>query len=192
MPSETAVLQLVEARKRYDRETSAAYDEVLREVSERIHESGSVGKMDVGALLFWKRLRADTRWASGLNSLLESEIRQVTADVVSAVNDHDLSIPAAAQSGRAGLSGLPGFSAGDALASAILMAAAPYRMAVYDRRADQGLQMLLGVHLGSAPRRYARYMAQVEALMVAVNDRDPDALWIPRDVDLALFVLGKR
>lgn len=36
------------------------YDEVLYEVVERVERSGSIGKSDIGVLLFWKRLQANT------------------------------------------------------------------------------------------------------------------------------------
>jgi hypothetical protein len=47
-----------------------------------------------------------------------------------------------AQAGRAALAPLPGFRTGDALASAVLTAAAPDRMAVYDWRAHTALHTL--------------------------------------------------
>ena len=40
--------------------TSPACDEVLNAVADRIRATASIGKADIGALLFWKRLRADS------------------------------------------------------------------------------------------------------------------------------------
>ncbi|WP_156213494.1 hypothetical protein [Lentzea aerocolonigenes] len=52
--------RLEAARAAYGRRTSAAYDEVLTEVTARVSTTRSIGKSDIGALLMWKRLRADT------------------------------------------------------------------------------------------------------------------------------------
>lgn len=57
---------LLGARSAYDHAVSAHYDDVLHEVSHGPSHPGSIGKADVGALLFWKRLRADTPWVSQL------------------------------------------------------------------------------------------------------------------------------
>ena len=67
------------------------------------------------------------------------------------------------------------------------MAAAPDRMAVYDRRAQQGLERL-GVSLSSSRGRYARYMGLVEDL-VGEAQQAGMSLW-PREVDMALYWLG--
>ena len=86
------------------------------------------------------------------------------------------------------LSPLPGSSTGDALASAVLLAAAPDRMAVYDRRAQTALQRL-GLELTASPGRYGRYMGLVEQLREQAASM-AGSLWKARDVDLALYWLG--
>jgi hypothetical protein len=53
-------------------DTTTVYDEVRRDVSDRIDLTGSIGKADIGALLLWKRLRAE----DGRPRLVES--RNVT------------------------------------------------------------------------------------------------------------------
>jgi hypothetical protein len=63
--------RLEAARTTYEQQTAAAYDEVLVEVAARISTTGSIGKSDIGALLLWKRLRADTPWARQLMSMAE-------------------------------------------------------------------------------------------------------------------------
>ncbi|WP_328649095.1 hypothetical protein OHS58_17980 [Amycolatopsis sp. NBC_00348] len=118
------------ARTAYEQQVASAYDEVLVEVAVRARAAGSIGKSDIGALLLWKRLRADTPWASRLMSVPDLEVRATTARVVDAVRDPHSSTPAAAREGRRLLASLPGFTTGDALASAVLVAAAPRRMAV--------------------------------------------------------------
>ncbi|WP_395405596.1 hypothetical protein ACHMXB_21430 (plasmid) [Arthrobacter sp. UC242_113] len=175
------------AHAAYMAATSPAYDEVLNEVAERIRAEGSIGKTDIGALLFWKRLRADTPWVSELMTWPEGRVREVTNGAVTAVNEGSLSVPDAAAAGRGALSPLPGFDTGDAFASALLLAAAPSRMAVYDRRAQTGLEAL-GCTLSPARGRYGRYMALVEELRLLAH-RNGHA-WLARDVDVALYWLG--
>lgn len=175
------------ARHDYHLNVSTAYDEVLFEISERASNRGSLGKADVGALLFWKRLRADTPWAGKLSSMTDFAVRNITSRAVLAVQDFEVSVPDAARQGRAALSALPGFRTGDALASALLVAAAPQRMAVYDRRAQKAL-VHLGLKLTATSGRYGRYMALVEQLR---HEVDPSHhLWTARDVDIALYWLG--
>jgi hypothetical protein len=179
--------RLEEAGTAYRQQAADTYDEVLVEVAARVSAVGSVGKADIGALLLWKRLRADTRWARQLMIMPDVEVRAITARAVEAVCDTSAPVPAAARLGRGLLSPLSGFAAGDALASAVLVAAAPDRMAVYDRRAQRGLE-LLGETLTSSPGRYGRYMQLIETLLAAAHQHDRP--WIARDVDLALYWLG--
>jgi hypothetical protein len=171
----------------YKSETSQEYDEILTEVAARIRATGSIGKTDIGALLFWKRLRANTPWVSQLMTMSEQDVRTATEKAVTAVNDLSLPVPKAASDGRAALSPLPGFRTGDALASALLLAAAPERMAVYDRRARAGLK-ILDLDLSQAPGRYGRYMKLVEDLRTTANMQG--YTWTARDVDVALYWLG--
>lgn len=117
----------------------------------------------------------------------DKEVREVTQKAVSAVNDLSLSVPDAASGGRRELASLPGFKRGDALASALLLAAAPERMAVYDERAQTGLESL-GIMLSPASGRYGRYMAIVEGLRAAASRHGQT--WTARDVDVALYWLG--
>lgn len=181
--------RLVAAHASYKSQASAAYDEVLMEVAARVSTTGSIGKADIGALVLWKRLRADTRWARRLMNMTDIEVRSRTAQAADAVRDTTVPVPAAAQSGRRLLSALPGFAKGDALASALLVAAAPDRMAVYDRRAHASLE-LLGEPLASSPGRYGRYMHLIEKLLVMAHQNDYP--WIARDVDLALYWLAEE
>lgn len=182
--------QLVAARGELDAAVPEAYDEVLREVTDRIASTGSVGKADIGALVLWKRLRTDTPWAARLNATPDSNVRIATGLAVEAVRDPRRSTAEAAASGRAALESLPGFGHGDALASAVLVAAAPGRMAVYDRRAHAALNRW-GIQLGNAPGRYGRYMQVVDDVRDIVSTTH-GLSWTARDVDLALYWLGGR
>jgi hypothetical protein len=87
-------------------------------------------------LSFWKRLRADTRWVPRLLGLPEAEVRAATGRAVAAARDGDVS--EAAGIAREHLRPLPGFRQGTALASALLTAASPDQLAVYDKRARSG------------------------------------------------------
>jgi hypothetical protein len=167
--------------------TSPVYDEVLREVAGRIRATGSIGKSDIGALLFWKRLRANTPWVPKLMIMSDEDVRAVTEKAVIAVNDELLTVPEAASAGRSALVSLPGFKRGDAIASALLLAAAPERMAVYDERAQTALETL-GFPLSTARGRYGRYMELVEFLRSAADSHGH--AWSARDVDVALYWLG--
>lgn len=155
----------------------------------RCAETGSLGKLDIGALVFWKRLRADTPWAERLLDESEAHVREVTARAVACARDESLSVREAATQARRELVDLPVFKTGDAVASALIVAAAPDRMAIYDRRAHAGLREL-GLELSDASGRYGRYMELIEQIRAEVNATGRD--WLARDVDLALYWLGKK
>ncbi|MFF4105375.1 hypothetical protein [Streptomyces sp. NPDC001903] len=176
--------RLAAARQAYTDTVGPYYDETLQEVTRRACTSGSIGKADIGALLMWKQLRADTPWAAELMALADTDVRRATAAATTAARDTTLSLCAGAQAGRAALAHLPGFRTGDALASAVLTAAAPDRMAIYDRRAHSGLHTL-GIALSHAPGRYSRYIEAIDQLLATAPA--PIHTWAPRDVDTALY-----
>lgn len=96
----------------------------------------------------------------------------------------DGDVSEAAGRAREFLRPLPGFGQGTALASALLTAAAPDRLAVYDRRARQGLERV-GLELPDAPPHfYARYMRLIEQCRAEAADEGYQ--WSARDIDLAL------
>ncbi|MGV4891422.1 hypothetical protein ACSR0Z_33540 [Streptomyces viridosporus] len=174
--------RLLAARDACTRTVSPHHDEVPHHVARRARGEGSLGKADLGALL-WKRLRADTRWAGALMAVAEAEARRATA---AAVRDPSLGRRTAAEAGRAALAGLPGFASGDAPASAVLTAAAPDRRAVYDRRAHAGLRAL-GIPLPHSRGRYGRYLDAIDRLLAAAPG--PARTWTPRETDTALACL---
>ncbi|PRX50858.1 hypothetical protein B0I33_1019 [Prauserella shujinwangii] len=178
---------LAAARASYGTQAEQTYDEVLREVAARIAATGSIGKTDIGALVLWKRIRADTLWARRLGDTPDEQVRAATAAAVAAVTADRLPVADAGRQGCAELRSLPGFGHGPALASALLTAAAPDRMAVYDRRAVAGLSRV-GLDLDSGPDLYGRYLERVEALRALAAEHGAD--WRARDVDVALFHLG--
>lgn len=167
---------------------SPHYDDVFRETQRRISAAGSAGKADVAMLSFWKRLRADTRWVPRLLGLPEAEVRAATGRAVAAARDGDVS--EAAGIARDHLRPLPGFRQGTALASALLTAASPDRLAVYDKRAHRGLQKVELELPNASPHFYARYMSLIEQCRAEAANEGHQ--WSAREVDLALWVLGEK
>jgi hypothetical protein len=166
---------------------SPRYDEVFREVQQRISNAGSVGKADIAMLTFWKRLRADTRWVMTLHGRPDSEVREITGPAVLAARTEE--VIAAAGRAREMLRPLPGFARGTALASAVLAAASPTRLAVFDKPARRGLQKVELQLADNAPAFYASYMTLIEQCRAEAADAGHH--WSARDVDLALYMLGR-
>jgi hypothetical protein len=166
---------------------SPHYDDVLREVSDRIDASGSVGKSEIATLAFWKRIPTDS-WAESFLSLSEAKVREVTAAVVEAAREPDVVV--AASKARVLLRGLPGFRMGSAMSSAVLTAIRPDGLAVYDRNANRGLKRVELDLADDEPDHYAAYMRRIEQCRAearAVRGHE----WSAHQVDLALYVLGK-
>lgn len=179
---------LIPARARYLAGVSPHYDEVLHDVAQRTEHTGSLGKTDIAALVVWKRLSAQTRWVTDLMSLPDTHVRAVTERAVTAVRNTTVSRSEAARTGRGIIAELPGFRTGDALASAVLTAAAPQRMAVYDRRVQHALDTL-GLTLTPAPGRYGRYLQLLDDLLRHGAARADG--WTARDIDTALYWTGR-
>ncbi|WP_455567550.1 hypothetical protein [Streptomyces bobili] len=179
---------LIPARDGYLAGVSPHYDEVFHDVAQRTEDAGSLGKTDIAALVVWKRLSAQTPWVSALMSLPDAHVREVTKRAVTAVRDTAVPRSEAARTGRSIMWELPGFRTGDALASAALTAAAPTRMAVYDRRVQHALDTL-DLTLTRAPGRYSRYMQLLDNLLQ--HSRAPAVGWTARDIDTALYWTGK-
>ncbi|MFD0319380.1 hypothetical protein [Streptomyces flavalbus] len=178
---------LIPARADYLADVSPHYDEVLHDVAQRTEHTGSLGKTDIAALVVWKRLSAQTRWVTELMSLPDTHVRAVTERAVTAVRDTSLTRCEAARTGRGIIAELPGFRTGDALASAVLTAAAPQRMAVYDRRVQYALDTL-GLPLTPTPGRYGRYLQLLDDLLH--HGRAHADGWTARDIDTALYWMG--
>lgn len=183
------VERLVRAREAYPNlEDGHAYDEVLFEVQVAAERSGSIGKVDIGALMLWKRLNLSTRWTRELNNMPDRDVREITSTAIQLARDSATGIPDAAQAARTVLQALPGCRNGQAIASAILTAGAPERMAVYDKRGVQGLKEL---GRPSTKGRYSTYMTIVCSLLDAIHT-EHDTGWFPRDIDKALYMIGGR
>jgi hypothetical protein len=189
MTSEQRCVALAEALKRYLETVCPEYDETLQDVIGRVATAGSLGKTDLGALFFWKRIPTGP-WAEKLLSMSDSTVRRITAAAVTAARDQQLTVPQAARRARQALLVLPGAKTGDPFASAVILAAAPDRMAVYDYRAHLGL-WLVGLRLADGSGLYYRYMELLEQCRSELLEHR-HGNWTAREVDLALFTLGKH
>lgn len=98
-----------------------------------------------------------------LMNVPDQQVHSHTRTAYLAATDQALSVPDAARAARSALASLLGFKTGESLAAAVLLSAAPQRLAVYDRRAHQEL-VPLGIALKSGKGRYSRYMVCVETL----------------------------
>lgn len=185
----THVDRLIAAHDAYMASANDHYDDVLREVSERIAVTGSAGKTDIAALVCWKRLNASTVWVRELMQMPEHDVRGATGLAFQRARAAD-DISDAAADAVAALHPLPGLRRGGAVASAVLVAGVPERMAVYDRRAHASLQNI-GIPIGYKTGVYSRYMSAVEALRDDVN-ASHGLRWRARDVDLALYWMSSR
>ena len=122
-------------------------------------------------------------------ALPDTHVRAVTGRAVTAALNTTVSRSEAARTGRGIIAELPGFHTGDALASAVLTAAAPTRMAVYDRRVQHALDGL-GLTLTPAPGRYGRYLQLLDDLLRHGAARADG--WTARDIDTALYWTGAK
>lgn len=169
---------------------SDSYDEVLRTVIGRAGAERSLCKADIGSLVLWKRITAQARWSTELGLRSDAEVRRRTGETWRLANDTSLSIPEAGQRARMALVELPGLGGTGALASAVLLACAPHRMAVWDRR--------VGIALDALARRphsgngfYGRYLAEACDLADEMGSPTRDSAAVtPRDVDLALYAVA--
>lgn len=174
-----------------EHQSASIYDEVLREVSQRAAEQRSIGKADIGALVVWKRLNASTTWATKLMQTPDATVREATGRAWLMVNDETVPVPEAGGTARGMLRDVPGMGGTGAVASAVLVALSPHRMAVWDRRVGKTLTAM-----GRSPKRgngkYASYLQTT--LELAEDMREASGAWrsfTPRDVDLALFHAAK-
>ncbi|MCT1908320.1 hypothetical protein [Brachybacterium paraconglomeratum] len=168
------------------------YDEVLREVSARAADSRSIGKADIGAVVVWKRSTATSPWSKKLMTMPDAEVRTVTGTAWSIVNDDSRQIPEAGAEALRMLASLPGLGGTGAIASAALLAMAPTRMAIWDRRVHTALSAMER----SPGRRkgwYAKYLTTVlqlaDEMQAARSGMDRV---LPREVDLALYWAADR
>jgi hypothetical protein len=188
MPAAQRCRALAAARQKYRAEVRDEYDETLHDVIGRVAAVGSLGKSDLGALLLWKRIRVGA-WAKELLCMADTDVREITREAVVAARDPEATVADAARLARRALSKLPGARKGDAFPSAMILAAAPERMAIYDYRAHLGLWRL-GLCLCEKPGLYGRYMQLVEQCRAELREHGYGE-WTAREVELALFTHGQ-
>lgn len=171
------------------------YDETLRVVTTRAAAAQSLCKADIGSLVMWKRITASTRWAGALGMTPDTEVQAVTGKAWLLVNDDQLPTPDAGLAAFRELRKLPGLGGTGALASAVLVACAPDRMAVWDRRVSSALAVM-GRRPKSGPGFYRRYLEELNRLIeedlggADAQSGENQRWWRPRDVELALYTLG--
>lgn len=151
------------------------YDETLREVAARAAERQYLSKADIGSLVLWKRITAQAAWATRLQVMRDHEVARVTGDAYAYAHDLNLSTPQAGQAARNALWDLPGMRGTGALSSALLLAMAPHRMAVRDRRVAAALAAL-GCHPSRGTDFYARYLAVLLGLAGCMHAANPKGL----------------
>jgi hypothetical protein len=106
------------------------YDEVFWEVGSRIREHGEAGKLDLAALICWKR-SGQGNWVRELLAQPDGDVRRNTrAALVAGLND---------QERLDALAHLPGFKGKAAMATVLLSCYDPHEFGVFGRRAILGL-----------------------------------------------------
>ena len=154
------------------------YDEVFWAVHDRIRESGEGRKLDLAALICWKR-SGQGRCVSDLMRIPDERVRKITRRAFAASAD---------QQRLDELSPLPGFVRKYAIATAVLTAYDPAEFGVLDRRALQALERVgRPVSLGRGVT--LRYLERVRELRDIVRVVRPDIT--ARNIDQALWVIGK-
>lgn len=179
---------LLQALAQHHREDPRGiYDETLHAVIARAKAEHSLGKADIGSLVLWKRVPAQTGWAKKFMLTPDREVREATHAAFAASNNSGLSIPDSGNAAREALRVLPGMTTRVSIASAVLLALSPERMAVWDSRVRTALQ---AAGLYSDPRKgfYGEYLRTTLCLADAMHEADPQkGSFTPRDVDLALY-----
>jgi hypothetical protein len=117
-------------------------------------------------------------------------VRAATGLAWAAANDNSVTVPIAGQRARLALYALPGMGGTGALARAVLLACAPDRMAVADRRVGVSLNTL-GRHISSGDGFYQRYLEQACDLAFQMQHGTAGPVQLkPRHVDLALYEIA--
>jgi hypothetical protein len=123
------VEQLLEGMRQY----GLHYDEVFWEVHARIREQGDAGKLDMAALICWKR-SGQGHWVSDLMELPDALVRERSRAALTARLTDQQRLDALAL--------LPGFRTKSAIATAVLACNDPDEFGVLDRRALTGLERI--------------------------------------------------
>lgn len=163
-----------------------SYDEVFTQVHELYIQNGAIGKLEIGALMMWKRLNLNTTWTARLNETPDDEVRRQTREALAILNANEDPTVAMTKA-RTSLRVLPGFG-GPAVVSTVVSVADPVRFAVYDRNAHAAVVDVLGLQLKKG--YLGEYTSVVTRLRHLVGGND--APWPARHIDLALYTLGQK
>lgn len=163
-------------------------NELLYLVSDAINAAPDrgIGKVEIAALLAWKRTRVSLAF-NKLLAMSDASVRMVTQKAVAATL-RESDNPEAARIARAELRPLPLFHSGAAFASVLVSAIDPNRFAIYDQHAYRAMTQGLG-HTFPA-NDYGAFMSEIESLRNSEEwfIRIPSA----HHLDLALMAVGKE
>jgi hypothetical protein len=174
MDDEEVVKRLLDAMDQYE----PYYDEVFWEVSSRIRDQGEAGKLDMAALICWKR-SGQGHWASDLMELPDTEVRK---------RSHAALTPRMADQERLDvLATLPGFKAKSAIATAVLACNDPAEFGVLDRRALDGLRRIERPIIRGRGETL-RYLVRLRELRDLASIARPGVT--ARNVDQSLWLVG--
>jgi hypothetical protein len=166
---------LLEAMERYH----PFYDEIFWQVNARIGEHGEAGKLELAALICWKR-SAQGRWVSDLMELPDAEVRKQCRVAMSAHMTDQERLDALAL--------LPGFRNKSAIATALLACYDPKEFGVLDRRALEGLRRIERP-IARGRGETLRYLDRVRELRDLTRGTWPSVT--ARQIDQALWFIGR-
>jgi hypothetical protein len=158
---------------------SSTYDEVFLAISDRINDDREAGKLDLAALILWKR-SGQGSWVKDLLATPEGRVREVTREAFATAGD--LPVLRALES-------LPGFKSHGPIATALMAAKDPYDWGVLDVRAINALASL-GRSIGPSRGKTLRYLTEVRRLRDDLATERPEIT--AREIDKGLWWLDKH
>jgi hypothetical protein len=157
---------------------SPHYDEVFWEVSARIREHGEASKLDLAALICWKR-SGQGHWVFDLMDMPDAEVRKHTNAALAAELTDQQRLDA--------LAPLPGFKSKYAISTAVLACNDPDDFGVLDRRALEGLGRIeRPVKRGRGET--LRYLERLRELRAVAQGFRPGVT--ARNIDQGLWLIG--
>jgi hypothetical protein len=159
---------------------SPNYDQAFDEVHKRLQTNGHATMLDLAGLIGWKHVR-NAPWMVQLFVLPPGTAETATAAAFA---------PGLTDKQRiAALSPLPGYRAGGAFTSVLLTAWAPAVYGVYDKFANAVRPQVVGSECTceweDLPTYFEHLRRLGQELSVATG-----TTWTPREVDMAMFILG--
>lgn len=175
LPADGEVVgRILAAADRYSRH----YDEVLWQVGDRIRRQGDAGKLELAALICWKRCGRG-RWVSALMEMPDDSVRELTRAALAAGIDDQQRLDV--------LAPLPGFGSKAAIATTLLACWCPEEFGVLDRRALAGLARI-GRPILRGPGETLRYLDRLRQLRDLARASRPAVT--ARHIDQGLWLIG--